>query len=523
MKRLYTRIYMHFVLLLLVVGLATSAVFSIGQRGAFWREVTERMLRHLSAALAERWSDEEARRAAVARLHEDFDIELTVRDLSGQILATGGAPLPALTRGELAALRAGRDLVRQRPYSVAAPIRDSRSGVMVGIIDIAPPRRLRALPGFWLVRPLTAVALVLLLVGVLTAPLARRISRPVERLTEASRRFGAGDLTYRIPVPARCEPIRHHPHRGLRGLRDHLRDLRDHLRNLRGHHDHHDHRGHHGSHGHHRLHDVYDVCDHHDHHHHDQMQELVQAWNDMAERIERLVRGQKELLANISHELRSPLARVRLALELLPRSADSESRLREVESDLGELERLISDVLMTSRLGATGLPTQPVQVELAPLLAQVVERAHHDPLTAGKPVRIESLPELTLMADAALVRRAIFNLVENAAKYGAPPITLSARMAPAGDAVEISVTDEGEGIAEEDRERVFEPFFRLDKARTHSATAPHGFGLGLTLARRVAEAHGGTIAVTAAHASGGRELGCRVTLRLPLLARRAAG
>ncbi len=489
MKRLYTRIYMHFVLLLLVVGLATSAVFSIGQRGAFWREVTERMSRHLSAALAERWSDEEARRAAVARLHEDFDIELTVRDLSGQVLATGGAPLPALNRSELSALRAGRDLVRQRPYSVAAPIRDSRSGVMVGIIDVAPPHRLRALPGFWLVRPLTAVAVVLLLVGVLTAPLARRISRPVERLTEASRRFGAGDLTYRIPVVARCEPGRHpHPH---------------------------DPCGHHSHHGHHH--------DHHAHHHYDQMQELVQAWNDMAERIERLVRGQKELLANISHELRSPLARVRLALALLPRSADSESRLREVESDLGELERLISDVLMTSRLGATGLPTQPLQVELAPLLAQVVERAHHDPLTTGKEVRIEPFPALTLVADAALVRRAIFNLVENAAKYGAPPITLSACKVPAGDAVEISVTDEGEGIAEQDRERVFEPFFRLDKARTHSATAPHGFGLGLTLARRVAEAHGGTIAVTAAHASGGRELGCRVTLRLPLLARRAAG
>lgn len=519
MKRLYTRIYMHFVLLLLVVGLATSAVFSIGQRGAFWREVTERMSRHLSGALAERWNDQEARRAAVARLHEDFDIELTVRDLSGQVLATGGAPLPALSRSELAALRAGRDLVRQRPYSVAAPIRDSRSGVMVGFIDIAPPRRLRALPGFWLVRPLTAVAVVLLLVGVLTAPLARRISRPVERLTEATRRFGAGDLTYRIPVAVRGEPDRRPPYRELRGLRGHLRGLRGHLRELRelrGHHGPHDPHCYHGHHGPHCLHD------HHEHHHHDQMQELVQAWNDMAERIERLVRGQKELLANISHELRSPLARVRLALELLPRSADSEARLREVEADLGELERLISDVLMASRLGATGLPTQPLPVELAPLLAQVVERAHHDPLTAGAEVRIEPFPALTLVADAALVRRAIFNLVENAAKYGVPPITLSARKAPTGDAVELSVTDEGEGIAAADRERVFEPFFRLDKARTHSATAPHGFGLGLTLARRVAEAHGGTIAITAARTSGGRELGCRVTLRLPLAARRAA-
>jgi signal transduction histidine kinase len=464
MKRLYTRIYMHFLLLLLVVGLSTSAVFSIGQRGAFWREVTERMSRHLSAALAERWNDEPARSAAVVRLHEDFDIELTVRDLGGNVLAVGGQPLPALSARELHTLQSGRDLVRQKPYSVAAPIRDSRSGTMVGFIDIAPPRRLRAISGAGLGRPLTAVTLVLLLVGLLTAPLARRISNPVERLTEATRRLGAGDLTYRIPVAARCEP---------HGRR----------------------------------------------HRHDQMQELVRAWNDMAERIERLVRGQKELLANISHELRSPLARVRVALELLPRDAEGEARLREVEGDLGELERLISDVLMTSRLGATGLPTQPLPVELTPLLAQVVERAHHDPLTATTEVRIQAAPSLVIEADAALVRRAIFNLVENAAKYGAAPITLSAALVPSGDAVEIAVTDEGEGIAPADRERVFEPFFRADKARTHSATAPHGFGLGLTLARRVAEAHGGTIAVSAAHTQGGRESGCRVSLRLPLRAR----
>ena len=463
MKRLYTRIYMHFLLLLLVVGLATSAVFSIGQRGAFWREVTERMSRHLSAALAERFHDEPARRAAVERLHEDFDIELTVRDLAGNVLSVGGQPLPALSARELHTLQSGHDLVRQKPYSVAAPIRDAHSGTMVGFIDIAPPRRLRSVAGPGLGRPLTAVTLVLLLVGLLTAPLARRISNPVERLTEATRRLGAGDLTYRIPVPARCAP-----HAGRR-----------HRRN-------------------------------------DQMQELVRAWNDMAERIERLVRGQKELLANISHELRSPLARVRVALELLPRDAEGEARLREVEADLGELERLISDVLMTSRLGATGLPTQPLPVELGPLLAQVIERAHHDPLTAAAQVHFQAAPSLVIEADAALVRRAIFNLVENAAKYGASPITLSAALTPDGDAVDIAVTDEGEGIAPADRERVFEPFFRADKARTHSATAPHGFGLGLTLARRVAEAHGGTIAVTAAHQHGPQESGCRVTLRLPL-------
>lgn len=500
MKRLYTRIYMHFLMLLLVVGLATSAVFSLGQRGAFWREFSERMSRHLSAALAERINDDQARRAAVTRLHDDFEIELTVRDLDGRVLAAGGPPLPPLSLEELLTLKAGQDLVRQRPYSVAAPIRDVRTGTMVGFIDVAPPRRLRALRSAGLLRPLGAVALVLLLVGVLTAPLARRISYPVERLTEATRRFGAGDLTYRIPVPSRCEPP-------APGRPDGRRMGRQAWRR-------------HGWHPswHPGWHPGLDRGFHpHTHHRFDQMQELVQAWNDMAERIERLVRGQKELLANISHELRSPLARVRLALELLPRDPASEGRLREVEADLGELERLISDVLMTSRLSATGLPTQPQPVELGPLLEQVAERADHDPLTAGKDVRIEAAPELVIEADAGLLRRAIFNLVENAAKYGAAPIVVTAKRVDV-DAVEIAVTDEGEGIAPGDRERVFEPFFRIDRARTPSANAPQGFGLGLTLARRVAEAHGGTIAVAAARTLGGLDFGCRVTLRLPLSA-----
>ena len=234
----------------------------------------------------------------------------------------------------------------------------------------------------------------------------------------------------------------------------------------------------------------------------------------MAERVERLVRGQKELLANVSHELRSPLARLRMALALLPRDAVTEARLADAERDLAELDRLIDDVLATARLEATGLPTRLAEVDVGALLASLAERAQHDPAVAGRRVTVSDGPGLTLVADEALLRRALWNLVENAAKYGAPPITLAA--VREGDRVALSVADEGPGVAPEARERVLDPFYRLDAARTPGGgAAPGGVGLGLTFARRVAEVHGGAIAVGAA-STGERERGCRVTISLPV-------
>jgi signal transduction histidine kinase len=239
----------------------------------------------------------------------------------------------------------------------------------------------------------------------------------------------------------------------------------------------------------------------------DEIAELTRAFNEMAERVERLVRGEKELLANVSHELRSPLTRLRLALALLPRDGATEARLAEAERDLAELERLIDDVLATARLDATGLPTRLAEVDVRALLAGLAARAQDDPVVAGRPVRVADGPPLVLVADETLLRRALWNLVENAAKYGAPPITLAA--AREGDRVVLSVSDEGAGVPAEARARVLDPFQRLDAARTPGG--PGGVGLGLTFARRVAEVHGGTIAV--GPAAG--ERGCRVTIALP--------
>jgi signal transduction histidine kinase len=306
-----------------------------------------------------------------------------------------------------------------------------------------------------LLRPLLFVTVVLLAAALATRPLVHRLSRPLERLTEAARRLGGGDLAARVQAPARRARWWRRPHAPA-----------------------------------------------------DELAELTRAFNDMAERVERLVRGEKELLANVSHELRSPLTRLRMALALLPREGATEARLVEAERDLAELERLIDDVLATARLEATGLPTRLGEVDVRALLAGLATRAQGDPVVAGRRVHVREGPPLALVADEALLRRALWNLVENAAKYGAPPITLEA--AREGERVMLSVTDEGPGIPPAARERVLDPFQRLDAART-PGPGPGGVGLGLTFARRVAEVHGGAIAV----AAGEGERGCRVTISLP--------
>jgi len=451
--RLHSRIYLHFLGVLLVVAVTTGVVFALGAREAFRREMAPRMTRHLASLVGERIGDPAALAARLNQIHDDLHVAVRVRDVNGRVIAAAGEDLPPLTAAELRDVRAGGVIVRGRPLGfAAAPIRDPSSGAVVGFVEGGVPRHLGP-PPLW--RPILVVVLALLGVAVATRPLAQRISGPVERLTAAARRLGGGDLSARAPAD------------GARARRA------------------------------------------------DEITELTRAFNEMAERVERLVRAEKDLLANVSHELRSPLARIRVALALLPREADDERRLRDVERDLAELDRLVEDVLTTARLEATGLPAHLGPVDARALLAELVARARQDPLTAALAVRVADGPAVTLTADEALLRRALWNLVENAAKYGAPPITLSAALE--GERVVFGVSDEGPGVAAADRERVFAPFYRGDVARTPDPVgeARRGVGLGLTLARRVAEVHGGAIAIEPVEDAGGAPRGCRVVLTIP--------
>lgn len=444
-RRLRKRIYAHLLIVLIVGVVASGIVFTTGWRSAFIRSAAGRQVRNVASQLATDFVDPAARQRTVTRIAEELDIDITVRDLDGTILALAGQEFPPLDREHVERLRRGEIVIVHGPrFFVASPIlvRDQ----VRGTLEASPMYRSFRMPSLW--RPALMIAVIMIIAGVASGPLARRISLPIERLTAAVKRFGEGDLAARVAPLKQWGRRRRGPH----------------------------------------------------HHAPDELEQLTRAFNEMAERIERAVRGQKELLANVSHELRSPLARIRVALELLPRDPRNEGRLRDLEGDLIELDRLIEDVLTAARLDASGLPAHLAPVDVGELFAQVVTRAEHDPLTVGKTVRASGdATGLVLTADGALLKRALWNLVANAAKYGAPPIELSAAREDGG--VALRVHDAGPGIAVAERERIFDPFYRGDKARTPG----NGFGLGLTLAKRVAEVHGGHITVD----------GATFTLRIP--------
>jgi signal transduction histidine kinase len=207
---------------------------------------------------------------------------------------------------------------------------------------------------------------------------------------------------------------------------------------------------------------------------------LAHRFNHAAERVETLLKANKSLLANASHELRSPLARIRMGLELMDPDASPRTR-DEITRNIAELDQLIDEILLASRLDAreTDIGTfEPV--DLTGLAAEETARAGAE-LDAA-----ESEQVLVVQGVAKLLRRALRNLLENARRYSGGPVTVSVTRR-GGQAV-VRVCDRGPGVPEAERERIFEPFYRLKGASEREG----GVGLGLALVRSIAQRHHGS-------------------------------
>ena len=243
----------------------------------------------------------------------------------------------------------------------------------------------------------------------------------------------------------------------------------------------------------------------------DELDRLAETLNEMLARLDQAFTQTRRFAADAAHELRTPLAALRGSIEVALRGDRTADEYRRVlASDLEEVERLIrlsEDLLLLSRALAGPEPTR-ARVDLEPLLLEAFDAGARLGQAAGVAVRIEPAAPATVRGDAAALRRAIGNLVENAVKYTPRGGKVELGLTVEDGAAVVSVADTGIGVEPADAERIFEPFVRLDAARSRDTG---GAGLGLAIARSVVVAHGGTLTVESRAGSGSR-----FTIRLPL-------
>jgi signal transduction histidine kinase len=210
-----------------------------------------------------------------------------------------------------------------------------------------------------------------------------------------------------------------------------------------------------------------------------ELKDLAQSINDMADRIEKQLEDQKILLAAVSHELRTPLARLRLLVELGRENGVDDKTHDELEREVMEIDRLVGELLASSRLDFAAL--RPVELDAAEVAIRALERAGVDPA-----VLCVEAPRTHFIGDATLIARALANLVDNAVRHGGGLVNL--RIQQRSGAIAFEADDAGPGFTEGDEERIFQAFYRGSKESRSDAGS---LGLGLALVRRIAQAHGG--------------------------------
>ena len=473
MKSLYVRIYLTLVVLLLAFAFGATWLFQRQmeqERGTADAAATERlvsmgMLIHHALPAASAPREEQA--AAVAYWGQRLRMAIALQDDKGQRI--GASELferredGPVSRQVHVNLDDGRSLVLIRAFrppqgfapggassgpgfaqspgqGASRALRRENSGFNNNANNMTPQMWGWLWPGAVPNGEGLAIVLVLLFLGVALGayPVVRRLTRRLEALKTGVEAFGAGDLSRRVDDSGR-----------------------------------------------------------------DEVAALARTFNNTATRTEALLRSNKNLLANASHELRSPLARLKMAFAMLD-DAPPAGRARlvtEIHTNIAELDALVEEVLLASRLEAGSQTAPPEKVDLLGLAAEEAARSgvEFDPA--------EGLSKLRVMGDERLLRRALRNLLENARRYGGDQANLE--LAHEGGRAIIRVLDRGPGVPEPMRERIFEAFFRLPG---HAEQAG-GVGLGLSLVKQIATAHEGIVRCEAREGGGSVFVVCLPALK----------
>jgi len=394
MLRLYLRFYLALLASVGIFFVATALLWHLA--GGPMEQVGITLGRVVQNALPSPESSPAEQQDALRRLASGLNADVTLFSKDGTVIAAIGRPLPPprALRHHMLAFAHWED-------GTVSGVHLGDGRLLVASVPIGAGNSRLIFHGMLL--------LVALAIGVAAFPIARQLTRRLERLQRGVESLGAGDLGARVAVEG-----------------------------------------------------------------HDEVARLAASFNSAASQIEQLVRAHQSLLANASHELRTPLTRIRLAVEMLKSVADPKSKAG-LERDIAELDGLVDEILLASRLNATEQPPISEEIDLLALAAE--ECSRYDD------VQLEGTP-IGLRGDGRLLRRLLRNLLENAKRHGAPPTQV--RLQREGATVVLKVWDSGSGPAPAEFEQVFTPFYRRRDGRDNI-----GNGLGLSLVRQIARRHGG--------------------------------
>ncbi len=471
MKSLYLRIYVTVVVVLLLFAAGSAWVFQrhldqervradalLTERMGAWALLIQRSLPRQDTPAADQ---AEALREWSQRLRLPLALDSADGIRIAQSESFARRQADGVARGLSVRLEDGRTLWIMRPGrlrqadAVRRGLGEQMPPPRAGGPDYGPPPGIRLggldegpafipfvpfLPPAWQQGLGVFVVLVMLFIAVAAGayPVVRRLTRRLEALKHGVEQFGAGRLNYRVAVTGR-----------------------------------------------------------------DEVAAVASSFNVAAGRVEALVRSHQALLANASHELRSPLARMKMAVSMIDEAgpAQRERLKHEIDTNVAELDALVEEVLLASRLDAAPTPERNEPVELLGMAAE--EGARVDAEVDGAPSIV--------MGEDRLLRRALRNLLENARRYGGGDIEVHVESHEG--LCTVRVNDRGPGVPEAMRERIFESFFRLPG---HAEQAG-GVGLGLSLVKQIAERHGGSVRCEG-RAGGGSSF----VLRLPTAPRAQA-
>jgi two-component system, OmpR family, sensor histidine kinase CpxA len=229
----------------------------------------------------------------------------------------------------------------------------------------------------------------------------------------------------------------------------------------------------------------------------DELGDLVLDFNRMADKTEHLIASQRQLLYDVSHELRSPLARMNVALDLLRGRVRDDPALNQMEIDLHRLNEMIGRLLTVAQLEATSALQTPVPINLSELVSSVASDADFEAQEKGSRVDIVQAADLNVIGDPNLLRSAIENVLRNAVRFTRPgtavEVLLQASLDESTNEALIIVRDHGTGVPEDELTNIFKPFYRVTDSRSRDYG---GSGLGLAITQRIARLHGGSIRAT---------------------------